>query len=234
MRRNARQRFADLVEAARNSGDVAGSRREEHTAALEHRPPRTGALERRRRPRPARAIRTLASAVASRSGSRLKIADRADVAQRDVDDARLHRVADAGHDLPAAVRRRARASRSMPRPMPMSHARRSTIAHSASSSGRVASAQRMKPPRHGAASNGGCRVDDPAPVDGPREREARRRPTAARVSRRLLGIAARDLDVVDAMLAAGRGVRDRVARGVELMRAVLLRVGPLPAAREAA
>jgi hypothetical protein len=50
----------------------------------------------------------------------------------------------------------------MLRPMPMSHARRSTIAHSASSSGSVASAHRMKPPRHGAASNGDAGSTMPA------------------------------------------------------------------------
>ena len=70
----------------------------------------------------------------------------------------------------------------MPRPIPMSHARRSTIAASASSGANVASAHRMKPPRHGAAVNGGRarrararRVDR---CDLPLERRARRRATA--------------------------------------------------------
>ena len=71
-----------------------------------------------------------------------------------------------------------------PRPIPMSHARRSAIAHSASSSGSVASAQRMNPPRHGAASNGGSGSTIPFHVERPRRARARRRPTAARASRR--------------------------------------------------
>ena len=87
-------------------------------------------------------------------------------------------------------RRRGRASRSMPRPMPMSHARRSTIARSASSSGSVASAQRMKPPRHGAASNGGCGSTIPSHVERPRRARARRRPRAARRVSPVVGVAA--------------------------------------------
>src|SRR3989442_606443 len=43
----------------------------------------------------------------------------------------------------------------MPRPIPISHARRRTIAASAVSGSKIRSAQRKKPPRHGAASYGG-------------------------------------------------------------------------------
>jgi hypothetical protein len=67
----------------------------------------------------------------------------------------LHRVADAGHVLRQLVGNRHPVEIHVG-PMPMSHARRSTIALSASSSGSVASAQSMKPPRQGASSKGGC------------------------------------------------------------------------------
>src|SRR5256885_5908169 len=47
---------------------------------------------------------------------------------------------------------------------------------------------------------------------------------ACRAGRR---VAPRHLDVVHALLATERGVRDRIAGGVELVRAVQLRIGPL-------
>ena len=120
----------------------------------------------------------------SPSGSRGEVADRSDVAERDLDDARLHRVAHAGHRSAGAGSRPGCASRSMPRPMPMSHARRSVIARSASSSGSISSAQRMNPPFQGATSNGACGSTMPSHGDVPRERGARRRPRAGSATRR--------------------------------------------------
>ena len=90
--------------------------------------------------------------------------------------------------IPASSSPTAMASRSMPRPMPMSHARRRTIAASASSTGSVASAHRMNPPRHGAASNGGAgststRVRS-AVGDRPLEEQLAVAPQARREARR--------------------------------------------------
>ena len=83
----------------------------------------------------------------------------------------------------------------------------------------------MKPPRHGASSNGGTGSAMPAQLIDQARRERAVDPQP-HVGLAALEVAERDLHVVDPRRATRRGVGDRVARGVELVRAVLLRVGP--------
>ena len=182
-------------------------------------------VRRRCSPPACRSARWRGSAAArprsSASGCFPKSTDRALVAERDGHHVRLHRVADAGHDLGRARAATGIASRSMPRPMPMSHERRSTIAASASSGGNVASAHFMKPPRHGASVNGGgltssrVRVLPTASchssVSSP---SGHSRGVTVHVVRR------RELDVVLARLGAAHGVGDAQPGEVELVRAV--------------
>ena len=91
----------------------------------------------------------------------------------------------------------------------------------------------MKPPFHGASVERRLRIDDALPRELPREPKLAVDPEAhvALAGRR---IAQRDLDVVHTRVPAPRRVRDRVAGGVELVRAVLLGIGPFAGGGEAA
>ena len=175
--------------------------------------------------------------VSARSGEqsvriRCEVADRAAVADRDLDDAGLHRVADAGHRV-GQLRR----DRDAVEIHPAAHADVGRAPERdralGASSERFASAQRMNPPRHGAVSNGGSGSTMPVPRERPRRgagAPSTHSRTRGRAGRRIAASAPR---CRRRARRDPRGVRDRVTRGVELVRAVLLRVGPLTGGGEA-
>jgi len=109
------------------------------------------------------------------------------------------------------------------RPIAMPHARCSTIAASARSGSRFASAQRPKPPPKLGWPREGLGRDDGAALDLEVE-ERRAVAPQARVRAPLHPV--RDLDLVAALRAFGRGVRHREPREVEEMGALGARLRP--------
>src|SRR5439155_9367808 len=136
------------------------------------------------------------------------IADRADVAQRDVHDTGLHRVADARHHRRQLICNGYRVEVHAAAHADVARAPKDDRALGVLlGEGGVGPAHEPTLPRRVVEWRRG--IDDALPGDRPREPELAVDPQAD-VGRSRLAIAARHFDVVDTGIAAPRGVGDRV------------------------